>query len=157
MKIKQTRILAVILIIVLIAASAMLYSCEKDEGEVLGSGKTSFKLEITDNNGKTETFTVKTDEKILGDALIAIDFLTPDTKDAGYFDTLNGVKADWEVDEGWWGFYADGEMVSFGVFDAQAEINKNSVYSFKYEIGFDMSGWDEDFDGHDHNDPDHTH
>ena len=158
MKIKQTKILAVILFIVLIAASAMIYSCGKDDENTLGKGATSFTLKITDNNGTTKTFTIKTDEKTVGDALIHKDVNLIPADQKGFFSTLNGITADWEVDEGWWGFYIDGNLADAGAFDTN--IEKDAVYSFKYEKGMGEWEW-EDFDEgayeHDHDDPDHTH
>ena len=148
---KKTRILAFILFIALIAASAMLCSCEKDEGEVLGSGKTSFKLEITNKAGDTKTYTIKTDEKTLEDALLKVEL----TKDTGLITTLDGITVDQDTDESWWKFLVNGEESYLGV--AEVEIEKNAVYSFEYTIGFDMSGWDDVADDHDHSDPDHTH
>lgn len=142
---KKTRILAFMLIIVLIAASAIIYSCKKDDsgdgGEnVLGKGATSFKLEITDNNGESKTFTIKTDEKTVGDALIHEDvkLIPAESKDTGYFDTLNGIKADFSVDEGWWKVLVNGEEAQIGVFDI--EVEKDATYSFEYTKGFDMGG-----------------
>ena len=141
---KKTKILAFILIIVMIAASAMFIACKKDEGgskdeNVLGTGATSFKLEITGLDGETKTFTVKTDEATVGDALIKINYIPANSKDAGYFETLNGVKTDYMADGSYWAFYVNGEYwLSGGAFDVNVE--KDAVYSFKYEI--DQGDWE---------------
>ena len=133
----QKKILALILVIALIAASAaMLWSC---------GGEISFKIEITDSNGETKTYTIKTAEEILGDALIEAGYISADSKAMGIFDTLNGIKTYWDVDMSYWGFYINGEMyMDGGVFDI--EINKDDAYSFKYELFPDMDwgDWDEE-------------
>ena len=50
-KINKTRLfISVLFIMALVASSALLWSCG-DGGEALGSGGTSFKLEITDAKG----------------------------------------------------------------------------------------------------------
>ena len=138
---KTRKILAFILVIAMIAASAMFYSCEqKTDKNTLGKGKTTFKVDITDGNGTTTAFTIKTDEKTVGDALIHSDVKLIPADQAGYFTTLNGITAVWDDDtQNWWGFYIDGEMVAIGAFDA--EIDVNASYAFKLESG--MGDWDE--------------
>jgi len=132
-KLGKTRITAIFLCIMLIAATAVsLYSCEKTEGEVLGKGKVSFKLEITNDKGETKIYTIKTDEKTVGDALVKAGL----TSDSGYITTLDKLTAVWDDTQQfyfYWGFYINGEFASVGAFDG--EIDKEAVYSFKYEDG----------------------
>ena len=138
---KKTRIIAFILVIAMIAASAMMiYSCEKTDENTLGKGKTSFKLEVTDNKGETKTFTIKTDEKTVGDALMHSDVKLIGIDDEwGMVDTVNGLKADYLANGSYWAFYINGEYASVGVFDA--EIEKDAKYGFNYEI--DNGDWED--------------
>ena len=135
----KSRILAFTLVIMLTAASAMLWSC---------GDEISFKIEITDSSGETKTHTVKTGEETLGDALVKAGYIPAGSKDTGFFDTLNGITADYAVDMSFWAFYVNGEMyMDGGVFDV--EIDKDAVYSFKYEtfdFDTDWGDWDEDGD-----------
>ena len=133
----RKRITAFILCVMLIAASAsMLWSC---------GDEISFKIEITDNNGETKSYTIKTAEETLGDALIEAGYISAASKAAGIFDTLNGITAAWDVDMSFWGFYVNGEMyMDGGVFDVK--INKDDAYLFKYEAfdpDMDWGDWDE--------------
>ncbi|MCL1859498.1 MAG: DUF4430 domain-containing protein [Oscillospiraceae bacterium] len=144
---KKTRILAFILVIALVAASAMMiYSCEKTDENTLGKGKTSFKLEVTDDKNETKTFTIKTDEKTLGDALMHDDVKLIALDEWGMVSTVNGLKAEWIGDGtgGWWAVYTNGEMALVGVFDI--EIDKDAVYKFEYtkETAFDESAFDDE-------------
>ena len=127
----KKRILAVILCIVLIAASAiMLWSCS--DKNTLGKGATSFKIEITNEKGEVKKYTIKTDSETVGDALIDVKLIPEDSKAAGYFETLDGVKADYAADGSYWGFYVDGKMyMDGGVFDVKVE--KGATFEFKYE------------------------
>ena len=144
---KKIKILAFILVIALIAVSAAMFvSCkDKDENEnVLGKGKTSFKLEVTDDKGVTKTFTIKTDEKTVGDALMHSDVKLIGIDDEwGMVDTVNGLKADYLANGSYWAFYINGEYASVGVFDA--EIEKDAKYGFNYEI--DNGDWEDYDDG----------
>ena len=138
---KKTRILAAVLVcVMLLATSAMLWSCG-DKDEVLGKGKLSFKLEITDSKGDTKKYTIKTDEKTVADALMHEDVkMIPAGTAVNDFDTLNGIKADYTADGAYWGFYIDDEFATDSCFNI--EPVKNAKYSFKYEI-FDPSMWDD--------------
>ena len=129
---KKTRILAIILFIAIIMTSAMaLYSCA--DKNTLGKGATSFKLEITDKDGKTETYTIKTDEKTVGDALKHTDvkLLTADASASG-FDTVNGMKADYTADGAYWEFFIDGVSATDSAFNT--DVVKDAKYAFKYTI-----------------------
>ena len=153
---KKTRILAVILAVALIAVSAMFISCK--DGNVLGKGKTSVKVEVTDDKGATKTYTIKTDEKILGNALTHADVKLVALDEYGMVDTVNGLKAVWDDNiKSWWSFAVDGEFVSFGVMEA--EIDPSAVYSFTYTDGSDIDWGDfgdydyDDFDDSDDDEP----
>ena len=130
-KTKKTKIMAFILTIALIALPAIfLWSCgETEDKATLGSGATSFKLEITGKDGNTETYTVKTDEKTVGEALVKIGFIA---EGETYFETLNGVTASYDADKSYWSFYIDGEYASVGAFDA--EVKADGVYKFEYTV-----------------------
>ena len=132
-KMKKARILAFVLCVSLVAASAAFMSCEKkDEGTVLGSGKTSFTLKITDKEGAVREYTVKTDEKTVGDALIKIGYIPEESKDAGYFEKLDGVEGvtDEEGNMWFWLFDVNGTPQDVGVFDV--EVKAGDVYGFTY-------------------------
>ena len=143
---KKTRILAAVLVILLIAASAItLWSCEKTDGNTLGKGATTFKLDIIDDKGETKTFTIKTDEKFLGDALLHEDVKLIVLDEYGMVSTANGLKAEWIGDGsgGWWAVYIGEEMASVGVSDI--EVKKDATYKFEYtkETAFDEGAFDD--------------
>ena len=128
---KKTRISVAVLCIVLIAASVMVCSCKpKEEGNVLGTGKTSFTIEIIDLEGKTKTYTVKTDEKTLEDVLVKVGLTT----ETGYIKTIDGITADWDVDETWWSISVNGEMAETGA--SEIMVEKDAKYTFKVMQGF---------------------
>ena len=123
---KKTRAIAFILCVALVLASAALVSCAK---------KTSFTLRIIDKDGKENKYTVKTDDKTVGDALITAKYLPADSKDAGIFDTLNNIKADYSVDQSYWMFEVNGKVSDKGVFDV--DVKDGDIYTFTYTI-FEM-------------------
>lgn len=132
------KLLSFILCIVLIAAMALFATgCndktapEKIVTEVIekGEGKTAFNFEVTDIDGKTTKFLVKTDKTIVGDALQELDLITGDSGPYGlYVKSVNGITADYDKDGCYWAFYTNGEYATKGV--DQTTIDTTATYSF---------------------------
>ena len=66
-----------------------------------------------DKTQREETF--RTDEKYLGPLLVAKGLIPEGNIVSGMFDTVDGEKADWSVDEGWWAVYKGDEMTATGI------------------------------------------
>lgn len=84
------------------------------EDTALGSGAKTVRVDI-EAKGYTLILTVKTDAANLGEALYALDVIN----DPGFFDTVNGMKADWGADQAYWAFYQGEDLMPYGVGDAQ--------------------------------------
>lgn len=91
----------------------------------LGEGAKTVTVAIV-AEGKTVILTVKTNENNLGDALYNLGIIN----DASFFDTCNGMKADWNADQSWWAFKQNGKMLNYGVGDAK--INGGESFSIEY-------------------------
>lgn len=99
-----------------------------EEGE-LGEGETQFTFIVADIDGNEKTFTINTDETTVGAALVNIGIIAGDESEYGlYVKSVNGVTADWNVDQTYWAFYIDGEYAMTGV-DA-TEVVAGSTYKF---------------------------
>ena len=149
------RIFALILCIVLIAAVALFaQGCKKTEGEspettdsvttaadttekaedtnVLGEGEKQFTFKVVDKEGKETVFTINTDKKTVGDALLDLELIEGEDGDYGlYVKKVNGIVADYEIDQTYWAFYVNGEYAMSGV--DTTEIENGAEYSFKVE------------------------
>lgn len=77
------------------------------------------------------TLTVKTDESTLGEALYKLKLIN----NASFFDTLIGMKADWNENQAYWAFY-DGEDNYMQVGVGEATISGGETYKFVYTVGF---------------------
>ena len=85
----------------------------------LGTGATTIYVEVIVGEHKV-TFTILTDETILADALTAVGLVDGEVSIYGlYMTVVNGITADYDVDQSYWGFYKDGEYMTTGV-DATA-------------------------------------
>ena len=102
------------------------------DGAALGEGAHSFTLEITDADGKTITATIHTDAETVGEALSKLEIVQGEDSEFGlYVKTVNGITADYDVDQTYWAFYIDGEYAQTSV-DMTA-VNDGSVYKLAVE------------------------
>lgn len=82
-------------------------------------------------DGKSVTFTVKTNAETLGDALLAHNLIAGDEGQYGlYVKVVNGITADYDVDQSYWGFSKNGEYMMTGV-DGTA-IADGETYELTY-------------------------
>ena len=141
------NVLSLIVCIVLIAAMALVttactdnsdtgnissLSASQDEITVLGEGEKQFTFTVTDLEGATETFTIKTNKKTVGDALLELELISGEEGAYGlYVKTVNGVTVDYDKDGKYWAFYMNGAYATSGV--DTTDITEGATYSFKAE------------------------
>ena len=114
------------------AESTTVQETVKNEVEVLGEGKTMFLFTVVDKDGNETNFEIHTDKEIVGEALLDLELIAGDDGEFGlYVKTVNGITADYDVDQTYWAFYVDGEYAMSGV-DA-TEIEDGVSYAFKVE------------------------
>lgn len=103
-----------------------------EDGAVIGEGETEFTFTVTDKDGSGKEFTVKTDSKTVGDALLAVEIIHGDIGDYGlYVKEVNGIVADYDLDGTYWAFYIDGEYAMSGV--DTTDVVAGSHYELKVE------------------------
>lgn len=101
-------------------------------GETVGRGATAFAVEVTDAEGDKTTFTVNTDEKMVGAALQALNLISGEKGDYGlYVKEVTGITTDYEKDGTYWAFYIDGQYALTGV--DSTEVKAGAVYGFSVE------------------------
>lgn len=111
-------------------------SSEENQADVtvIGEGQTVFTFNVKDKDGAVTSFEVHTDEKTVGAALLKVELVAGDESEYGlYVKTVNGITADYDKDQSWWGFFIDGEMAATGV--DGADIEEGKVYSMEYQVG----------------------
>lgn len=97
----------------------------------LGKGATTVQVQVKAGE-ESITFTIKTDKKMLGDALLEHELITGDESQYGlYIKSVNGITADYDVDKSYWGFYKNGEYMMTGV--DSTEIADGEHYELVYE------------------------
>lgn len=90
----------------------------------VGEGAKTLTVEVKAED-QLITLTVKTDEATVGAALLKEDLITGDPGDYGlYVKSVNGMIADYDVDQTYWAFYVDGEYAMSGVDSTAIEEGK---------------------------------
>ncbi len=85
------------------------------EDTTLGNGGTTFTL-IVSAEEKSITVTVNTDKETVGEALLEHNFVEGDAGDYGlYIKKVNGMLADYDVDQTYWAFYENDTYAMSGV------------------------------------------
>lgn len=96
-------------------------------------GSKTLTIEVVDDAGASEVFTVHTDAEYLREALEATEGLTVEGTESDYglmVETVNGVTADYSADGAYWAFYVNGEYCNYGV-DEQP-VADGETYSIVY-------------------------
>ena len=143
---KLQRILSFVLCMVLIAAVALFtFGCneqgndgdgtttagETTTGETTVAEKT-FTFIVVDGAGVETSFTITTEKKLVGEALMDEGLLEGEDGPYGlYVKKVNGIVADYDVDGTYWAFYINGSYAMSGV--DTTEIEDGATYSFKVE------------------------
>ena len=133
-----------LLCMMLIVAMALTAGCGKKKQEnnpsagqevstnKLGEGKTQFNFTVVDKDGKETAFDIHTDKTTVGDALLELELIAGEESTYGlYVKTVNGITADYDVDQTYWAFYVNGEYATAGV--DSTNIEAGATYTFKVE------------------------
>ncbi len=140
MKQFKNKFIASVLCMVLIVAMALsMTACTNNSADDANAGqeqtqvaKQSFTFEVVDKDGNTETFSITTDKATVGEALLEEGLIAGEEGQYGLYVTeVNGIVADYNVDQTYWAFYVDGAYASSGV--DTTDVADGATYSFKVE------------------------
>ncbi len=96
----------------------------------LGEGKTKFNFTVT-ADGKSVDFALSTDKGNLADALLELKLIEGEDGAYGlYVKKVNGITADYDVDQSWWGLNVNGESSMSGASGVTVEAGAH--YEFIY-------------------------
>ena len=97
-------------------------------------GDKSITIEVVDNNAASTSYEVHTDAQYLRQAMEeaeGLEFSGTESEYGMMVETVNGVTADWNVDQSYWSFYVNGEYCNYGI-DTQPVVDGDAfqiVYS----------------------------
>ncbi len=145
-KIMKKTIKSIVSIALLLIMLLTLVACQKGvdvkglwekatytKDTTFGNGKTTVMVEVKVED-QSVTFTIKTDKTTLGEALMEHDLIAGDQGQFGiYIKSVNGITADYDVDQSYWAFYINGEYAMTGVDTTQ--ITEGDTYQLAYAKG----------------------
>lgn len=126
----KKKILLVLIPIVLILVLAIVFFALKPKAT---KGSKSIEIDVVDDQGETVTYEFSTDAEFLRQAMDEADGLTyfGDETDYGLLVyEVNGVNADYSVDQSYWAFYVNDEYCNYGV-DEQP-VADGDVFRIEY-------------------------
>ena len=134
MKRTVSIILALVLTVALVSCGAPKADVWDDalylEDTELGNGTKTVTVEVKALD-KQVTFTIKTDKTTVGEALFEHELIDGEQGAYGlYIKKVNGITADYDIDQSYWAFYVNGEYAMSGV--DSTEIDENAVYQLEY-------------------------
>ena len=127
---KMKRFLSVLLVLALTAAAFMsITGCEKPKGD---NSEKTISVTVIDDKGEKTTFTITTNSPNLRGALEQEKLVEGEESQYGlYVKVVNGLRADYEADGAYWGFYMGGILLPSGIDDTI--ISDGDKYEIKYE------------------------
>ena len=129
----KTIVAAGIILVVLVVAVVILYGKFKPEPTV---GSKEITVTVVDNEGNEKKYEHKTDAEYLRQALEEIEGLTvegPEEQYGMYVQKVNGLKAVYEEDNAYWGFYVNDEYCNYSI--EEQPVNDGDAFAIKYETG----------------------
>ena len=95
-----------------------------------GNGAKTVVVEVKAEDHQV-TFTIKTDKDTVGAALLEHGLIAGEEGAYGlYIKQVNGITADYDVDQTYWSFYINGEYAMTGV--DTTEITEGATYQLEY-------------------------
>ena len=129
-------LLSVLLVVSLVACGntvkkeGLWESATYREDTELGEGAKTAIVEVKVED-EAVVFTIHTDKDTVGDALIEYELISGEEGAYGlYIKTVNGITADYDVDQSYWAFYIDGEYAMTGV--DGTKIDESARYTLEY-------------------------
>ena len=129
-------LVALIAFVVLIAVAVGIWFANRPEAPAdttTPTGETQsmmkFTVIVVHADGTEKTFNYETTGGNLGPVLVEKGLIV-ESDSPGLYNTVDGVTADWNVDQSYWSFYIGDEMAMFGMDDAV--IHDGDVFKLVY-------------------------
>jgi uncharacterized lipoprotein YehR (DUF1307 family) len=134
-KILKSSVLVIFALVCLLGLTACGNEVSKDslwenatylEDTTLGEGSTTFKMVVTAGENSI-TFTVNTNKETVGAALSEHKIIEGEN---GLYTKVNGITADYNVDQSYWSFYVNDAYATEGM--DTTKIEKDATYKLEY-------------------------
>lgn len=104
-----------IAVLLLLALMLTLCACKKDKAET--PEKSEYTFLVVHKDGTEKNVVLSCTGKTLAEDLLAEKLIEESAESAGFYDVVDGEKADWNDGEAWWCFYCNDKALTVGVGD----------------------------------------
>ena len=126
----KKMVLALAALILVVAVFAGVYFATQGAA---AEGVKDFTVTVIHGDGSSKEFKYRTDAEKLGVYLEEQGLIDSEGADPGMFHTVDGEKADWNVNQSYWAFYLNEEYAMAGIYDT--DIENGMAYKLVYTIG----------------------
>ena len=126
----KKMILSVVALVAVVAALLAVYFVTRPEAQ---EGAKAFTVVVVHGDGSEKTFEYRTDAEKLGAFLEEKGLIDSEGADAGMFHTVDGEKADWNVNKSYWALYEGENYANQGIFDTL--ITDGALFKLVYTLG----------------------
>lgn len=129
-KTNKKLFIGIAVLVALIAVFAVVFFLFKPKAV---QGTKSIVIEVVDNNENSTLYIFNTDAEYLRQAMEDADGLEFSGTESEYgmmVETVNGVTADWNVDQSYWAFYVNGEYCNYGI--EEQPVANNDTFQIVY-------------------------
>jgi len=123
-------LIAIIALVVVIASLLGIYFATRPAAS---QGSKGITVTVVHSDGSEKVFSYRTDASKLGAFLEEQGLIESEGADDGMFHTVDGEKADWNVNQSYWAFYLGEEYAITGIFDTS--ITDGDTYKLVYTLG----------------------
>ena len=123
-------IIAVAALVLVVAALAAVYFITRPNAQ---EGSKAFTVTVVHADGSEKKFDYRTDAEKLGGFLEEKGLIDSQGADQGMFHTVDGEKADWNVNQSYWAFYIGEDYAMTGIYDTL--IEDGAAYKLVYTLG----------------------
>lgn len=97
-------------------------------------GSKEITVTVVHKDGSEKRFTIETDAEYLDEALLSEDLITGEMSEYGLIiHTVDGEKADWDTDQGWWQIFEGEEASTLGA--SSIVIEDGDSFRLVYTVG----------------------
>lgn len=130
---KNKKIL--IAVIALVAVVGLMLGVYFGTREKPVEGSKTITVTVVHGNGESKDFVYHTDEEFLGTVLVNEGLVPANYGEFGlYIEIVDGEKADWSVDEGWWALYEGDTQAATGA--DEVVIKDGDTFKLVYTRGY---------------------
>ena len=123
-------ILTIVALVLVVAAMAAVYFATRPTAQ---EGSKAFTVTVIHSDGSEKKFEYRTDDENLGAYLEAQGLIDSTGADQGMFHSVEGEKADWNVNQSYWAFYIGEDYAMTGIYDTN--IEDGVTYKLVYTLG----------------------